>query len=41
MEPTLLDVISEGAIPNSPPVRWAFLDTETTGLAGGTGTYPF
>jgi uncharacterized protein YprB with RNaseH-like and TPR domain len=24
-----------------PPVRWAFLDTETTGLAGGTGTYCF
>jgi len=41
MEPTLLDVISEGAIKNSPPARWAFLDTETTGLAGGTGTYPF
>lgn len=24
-----------------PPQRWAFLDTETTGLAGGTGTYAF
>lgn len=23
------------------PERWLFLDTETTGLAGGTGTYPF
>jgi uncharacterized protein len=23
------------------PERWAFLDTETTGLAGGTGTYAF
>ncbi len=23
------------------PARWLFLDTETTGLAGGTGTYPF
>jgi uncharacterized protein YprB with RNaseH-like and TPR domain len=23
------------------PCRWLFLDTETTGLAGGTGTYPF
>src|SRR5271157_3270076 len=21
--------------------QWLFLDTETTGLAGGTGTYPF
>lgn len=24
-----------------PPQRWLFLDTETTGLAGGTGTYAF
>jgi uncharacterized protein YprB with RNaseH-like and TPR domain len=23
------------------PEHWLFLDTETTGLAGGTGTYPF
>ncbi len=23
------------------PKQWLFLDTETTGLAGGTGTYPF
>src|SRR6202051_4226676 len=23
------------------PERWLFLDTETTGLSGGTGTYPF
>jgi uncharacterized protein YprB with RNaseH-like and TPR domain len=23
------------------PNKWLFLDTETTGLAGGTGTYPF
>src|SRR5580692_2212934 len=23
------------------PAKWLFLDTETTGLAGGTGTYPF
>jgi uncharacterized protein len=23
------------------PARWLFLDTETTGLMGGTGTYPF
>jgi uncharacterized protein YprB with RNaseH-like and TPR domain len=23
------------------PNQWLFLDTETTGLAGGTGTYPF
>jgi uncharacterized protein len=25
----------------SDPERWLFLDTETTGLAGGTGTYAF
>ncbi|MFN3322499.1 MAG: ribonuclease H-like domain-containing protein [Bryobacteraceae bacterium] len=36
----LLAVISDVAV-NSPPSRWAFLDTETTGLAGGTGTYAF
>lgn len=24
-----------------PPTEWLFLDTETTGLAGGTGTYAF
>ena len=23
------------------PTQWLFLDTETTGLCGGTGTYPF
>src|SRR5947208_9679993 len=23
------------------PSRWLFLDTETTGLSGGSGTYPF
>lgn len=37
----LLAALSEGAIPQSHPKRWAFLDTETTGLAGGTGTYAF
>ena len=25
----------------SDPEKWLFLDTETTGLAGGTGTYAF
>jgi hypothetical protein len=29
---------NEGA---ADPSQWLFLDTETTGLAGGTGTYPF
>jgi hypothetical protein len=37
----LLDILSESAIPRSSPQRWAFLDTETTGLAGGSGTYAF
>jgi uncharacterized protein len=37
----LLDSLSDGAITSSHPGRWAFLDTETTGLAGGTGTYAF
>ena len=37
----LLDPLSDGAVPSSHPTRWAFLDTETTGLAGGTGTYAF
>ena len=33
--------ISKGDIPASDPSHWAFLDTETTGLAGGTGTCAF
>jgi len=37
----LLDPLSDGAIPGPHPTRWAFLDTETTGLMGGTGTYAF
>jgi uncharacterized protein YprB with RNaseH-like and TPR domain len=37
----LLDPISSGEITNSKPEEWAFLDTETTGLAGGSGTYAF
>ncbi len=37
----LLSAISEGAAPVAPPSEWAFLDTETTGLAGGTGTCAF
>jgi hypothetical protein len=36
-----LDTLSEQEIPSCHPERWAFLDTETTGLAGGTGTYAF
>jgi hypothetical protein len=37
----LLCAISDGTIAPAEPHRWAFLDTETTGLAGGTGTYAF
>ncbi len=37
----LLGPISKDEIPPSPPGKWAFLDTETTGLAGGSGTYAF
>ncbi|MGA3096886.1 MAG: ribonuclease H-like domain-containing protein [Bryobacteraceae bacterium] len=36
----LLGPLTAGAAV-SPPARWAFLDTETTGLAGGAGTYAF
>lgn len=36
-----LSGISKGEIPAHDPSRWAFLDTETTGLAGGTGTCAF
>jgi uncharacterized protein YprB with RNaseH-like and TPR domain len=31
----------EAAVALSDPQQWLFLDTETTGLAGGTGTYAF
>jgi uncharacterized protein YprB with RNaseH-like and TPR domain len=37
----LLDSLSGNTILRSHPKRWAFLDTETTGLAGGAGTYAF
>jgi uncharacterized protein YprB with RNaseH-like and TPR domain len=37
----LLDTISSGLIRGVPPAKWCFLDTETTGLAGGSGTYAF
>jgi uncharacterized protein YprB with RNaseH-like and TPR domain len=41
LQPDLLEALSDGAITHSHPTRWAFLDTETTGLAGGSGTYAF
>jgi uncharacterized protein YprB with RNaseH-like and TPR domain len=37
----LLDSISNGQIRDVPSEKWCFLDTETTGLAGGSGTYAF
>jgi hypothetical protein len=37
----LLTAISSGSAPLTPPSNWAFLDTETTGLAGGSGTCAF
>ena len=41
LPPCLLDALSENAIAGIAPEKWAFLDTETTGLAGGSGTYAF
>lgn len=38
---TMLETLSSGAICGVPPEQWVFLDTETTGLAGGTGTCAF
>ena len=37
----LLDPISNGRIADAPPATWAFLDTETSGLIGGAGTFAF
>jgi uncharacterized protein YprB with RNaseH-like and TPR domain len=37
----LLTAISGGTTPCTSPEQWAFLDTETTGLAGGSGTCAF
>jgi uncharacterized protein len=37
----LLTSVSADPIPHAPPSEWAFLDTETTGLSGGTGTCAF
>jgi uncharacterized protein len=36
-----LSAISAGELPPSDVTKWAFLDTETTGLAGGSGTCAF
>ena len=37
----LLDALGEDRIPAAGPERWAFLDTETSGLMGDAGTYAF
>ena len=39
--PAALAADDSGARIAEDPKRWLFLDTETTGLAGGTGTYAF
>ncbi len=36
-----LGPVSDGVISNCPAAKWAFLDAETAGLAGGAGTYAF
>lgn len=41
MPSDILTAISGGSITDSDCSKWAFLDTETTGLAGGSGTYAF
>ena len=41
MSADLLEPISSGQIRSIPVEKWCFLDTETTGLAGGSGTYAF
>ncbi|MBV8865643.1 MAG: ribonuclease H-like domain-containing protein, partial [Acidobacteriaceae bacterium] len=37
----LMDILGESEITACSPSSWAFLDTETTGLVGGSGTYAF
>lgn len=42
LNPAALRLMAPGAAEEvADPRQWLFLDTETTGLAGGTGTYPF
>lgn len=40
LSPDLLSALG-GEPLDAPPARWAFLDTETTGLSGGSGTFAF
>ncbi|MBV9766604.1 MAG: ribonuclease H-like domain-containing protein [Acidobacteriaceae bacterium] len=37
----VLDAMGDDKVPHVSPERWAFLDTETTGLLGVSGTYAF
>ena len=39
LSPSLLSILEHGV--EAPPQRWIFLDTETTGLVGGSGTLAF
>jgi uncharacterized protein YprB with RNaseH-like and TPR domain len=39
--PSLRLLVPDAVEDVADPTKWLFLDTETTGLAGGTGTYPF
>ncbi|MDP9054219.1 MAG: ribonuclease H-like domain-containing protein [Acidobacteriota bacterium] len=41
LPPDFLASLSAGEISGAHPATWAFLDTETTGLAGGSGTCAF
>lgn len=41
LPPDLLSVLSQNEDWSTPPARWTFLDTETSGLAGGSGTVAF
>jgi uncharacterized protein len=42
LDPAALQLLAPGASREvADPRQWLFLDTETTGITGGTGTYPF
>ena len=42
IDPAALQLLAPGAPQEiGDPRQWLFLDTETTGITGGTGTYPF
>jgi hypothetical protein len=42
LDPAALQLLAPGASSEiADPRQWLFLDTETTGITGGTGTYPF